>query len=294
MNNEPGSSRTRSGINRNDNSQYNIQRNRLNLFFYLSLESLSKGFSSSSDPHADIRFLADRNYRLLLYRVIVFVKRISLSSPLLNRAGEKGIIMVIMEARQVFKDYDQHDQSPSETYRFCPRCGASLRLVSHGNQSRHHCSQCGYVLYQNPSPGVVVLLVDNDRVLLGKRAGTVYRGGAWSLPGGFIEFDEDFLSAAHREVMEETGLIMVIQSLFSVVSNFFEPHLHTLVIVLVADVIGGGLSPGDDMVELGWWPLSGPLPDMAFSADIHVIERYHKTKIPGAPIDPRFATAGKR
>jgi 8-oxo-dGTP diphosphatase len=140
----------------------------------------------------------------------------------------------------------------------------------------------------------VALIVDNDAVLLGKRAREVYRGGAWSLPGGFIEFDEDFLSAAHREIMEETGLSVRIRSLFSVVSNFLQPDLHTLVIVLVAEITGGDLSPGDDMVELAWWPVSGPLPDMAFAADTHAIERYHKTKVPGAPIDPRFATAEKR
>jgi len=199
-----------------------------------------------------------------------------------------------MEVRQVFKDYQPHARGPIESYRFCPRCGGRLDLVSHGNQSRHHCSQCGYVLYQNPSPGVVVLLMDGNTVLLGKRAGKVYRGGTWSLPGGFIEFDEDFLSAAHREIMEETGLSMRIQSLFSVVSNFLEPDLHTLVIVLIATVLSGNPSPGDDMAELGWWPLSGPLPDMAFPADTHVIERYHTTRIHGAPIDPLFVTAEKR
>jgi ADP-ribose pyrophosphatase YjhB (NUDIX family) len=141
---------------------------------------------------------------------------------------------------------------------------------------------------------VVVLIVDNDTVVLGKRSLEVYRGGTWSLPGGFIEFDEDFLSAAHRETWEETGLSIRIQSLFSVVSNFLQPDLHTLVIVLVASITGGSLSPGDDMVELAWWPLSGPFPDMAFAADRHVIERYHHTRIPGAPIDPRFCIAEKR
>jgi len=115
-------------------------------------------------------------------------------------------------------------------------------------------------------------------------------GGKWSLPGGFIEFDEDFLSAAHREIMEETGLSMKILSIISVVSNFFSPELHTLVIVLTAEKTSGELKPGDDMVRLEWFPLSGPFPVMAFEADKHIITRYYKTKIAGTPVDSRFAS----
>lgn len=221
--------------------------------------------------------------------MVLFVKRISFSSLPLNCGGENSNIKSKMKAKQVFDHYQRLAQRPIDTHQYCPRCGARSRLASSGSHNSHQCPQCGYVLYQNPSPGVVALIIDNDKVLLGKRALDVYRGGRWSLPGGFIEFHEDFLSAAHREIMEETGLSIKIQSIVSVVSNFLKADLHTLVIVLLARKIGGDLSPGDDMVELEWFPLSGPFPDMAFSADTHVIERYHETRISGAPIDPRFA-----
>jgi len=42
-----------------------------------------------------------------------------------------------------------------------------------------------------------------------------------------------------------------------------------------------------DIVE--WFPLSGPLPDMAFEANAHSIERFGKTKLDGATADPDFA-----
>ena len=61
---------------------------------------------------------------------------------------------------------------------------------------------------------------------------------------GFIEYDEDFLTAALREVKEETGLDVEIRSLLSVVSNFLSPRLHTLAIVLLARVVGGELERG--------------------------------------------------
>jgi 8-oxo-dGTP diphosphatase len=195
-----------------------------------------------------------------------------------------------MEVKQVFYDYARNVQRPIDTHHFCPRCGARSRLMPTGRHSSLQCPRCDYVLYQNPSPGMVVLIVDDDKILLGERAHDVYMGGTWSLPGGFIEFDEDFLSAAHREIIEETGLSINIVSIISVVSNFHSAALHTLVIVLLAEKISGELKPGDDMVKLEWFSPSGPLPPMAFDADRHIIERYHQAGIAGAPIDPRFAT----
>jgi len=195
-----------------------------------------------------------------------------------------------MKTKQIFETYNRQAERKFDTLRFCPRCGARCDLISSGRQSRLECPRCSFILYQNPSPGVVALIVDDGMVLLGKRAKNVFLGGKWSLPGGFIELDEDFLSAAHREILEETGLSIRIISVIGVVSNFLSPQLHTLVIVLLAEKTGGTLRPGDDMDRLEWFPLSGSYPPMAFEADKHIIDRYHKTKMAGIPVDHRFAS----
>jgi 8-oxo-dGTP diphosphatase len=195
-----------------------------------------------------------------------------------------------MKTKQIFEVYNRLKNRAIDMDNYCPRCGAIFDLISSKRNSGVRCSRCGFILYKNPYPGVVVLIVDDDMILLGKRAKKVFMGEKWSLPGGFIEFDENFLSAAHREIMEETGLSIKIISIISVVSNFLSPELHTLVIVLLAKKISGMLRPGDDMEKLEWFPLSGPFPDMAFEADKHIINRYYKTKIAGTPIDPRFAS----
>ena len=195
-----------------------------------------------------------------------------------------------MKTKQIFETYNREKNRIITKFSYCPRCGARCISTSSVIHSKVRCPRCGFILYQNPSPGVVVLIVDNDMILLGERDNKVFMGGKWSLPGGFIEFDEDFLSAAHRETMEETGLSIKIISIISVVSNFFSPDLHTLVIVLLANKMNGTLRPGDDMVKLEWFPLSGPFPSMAFEADNHIINRYYTTKIPGTSVDPRFAS----
>ncbi len=194
-----------------------------------------------------------------------------------------------MEAKQIFAIYDRQGNTPIDGSRYCPQCGTRTDVRTFSNSHKLTCRRCGFVLYRNPFPGVVALVVDDDRILLGKRAQGVFKAGKWSLPGGFIEFEEDFLSATHREIREETGLSVKIKSILSVVSNFFSPELHTLVIVLLAERVSGTLQPGDDMARLEWFPVSGPFPDMAFEADEHIISRYHNTKFAGAPVDPRFA-----
>jgi ADP-ribose pyrophosphatase YjhB (NUDIX family) len=146
------------------------------------------------------------------------------------------------------------------------------------------------VRYRNPFPGVVVLVEDNGRVLLCRRSAQSFLPGRWCLPGGFIEYEEDFLSAGIREVREETGLWVSIASILSIVTNFLAPDLHTLVAVLLGKLTGGSPAPGDDVVSLDWAPLRGPFPDMAFGADRHIIERYAEGGLAGAPVDPRYGS----
>jgi len=54
--------------------------------------------------------------------------------------------------------------------------------------------------------GIAVIVVHEERVLLGKRKGAL-GAGTWSVPGGRLEFGEDIEQCARRELAEETGLV---------------------------------------------------------------------------------------
>jgi len=193
-----------------------------------------------------------------------------------------------MEPRQVFSSYQAENARPISDYRYCPRCGEPLAREDAAREPLR-CSLCGFTAYRNPYPGVVVLVEQEGKALLCKRSPESFKPDAWCLPGGFIEYDEDFLSAGIREVREETGLAVSIESILSVVTNFLAPKLHTLVIVLLGRIMGGPEQAGDDTVALKWVPMSGPLPELAFEADGHIIRRYAETRLSGAPVDPRFS-----
>jgi 8-oxo-dGTP diphosphatase len=192
-------------------------------------------------------------------------------------------------AKQVFFTYDRNEEGDSALFKYCPMCATQLAQKENAGKQRPTCPSCGFVQFRNPVPGVVVVIDHEGYVLLGRRQGG-YGEGKWGLPQGYIEFDEDFLSAAKREVKEETGLDVEIRSVLNVVSNLLSPRLHTLAIVLLASVVGGELRAGDDLETLEWVPISGQLPKMAFEADEYIIERYQTMKFKdGLPVDPDFA-----
>jgi 8-oxo-dGTP diphosphatase len=153
---------------------------------------------------------------------------------------------------------------------------------------RSACTACGFVHYVNPFPGVSVLIPYDGRVLLVKR-GRGALPGKWCMPCGAIEHAEDFLSAGIREAREETALEIEIVSLLSVCTNFFEGGTTTLVPVLEGRILSGTPTPdGDETIDIGWFA-PDELPEMAFEADGHIIQRYFATGLVGAPVDPLYA-----
>jgi len=132
--------------------------------------------------------------------------------------------------------------------RFCPRCGAALvRSDDHGTM-RPTCPACGYIHYRNPVPAAGVILPWKGELLLVKRKFDP-RAGAWCLPAGFMEYGETPARCARRELLEETGLRGRIRSLFGVYAGFDDPRVRAVLILYMAERIGGRLKPGDDAIE---------------------------------------------
>jgi len=193
-----------------------------------------------------------------------------------------------MIIKQYFNSYDGKQYSSELDFVYCPRCSIKLVKKEIDGSSRNYCSACHYVQYINPLPGVAVLIEKGGKVLIGKRSQNSFESGKWCLPCGYVEHHENYLNAAHREVIEETGLEIEITSLVNVSSNQLTPNLHTIVAVLTAEVIKGTPNPGDDLVELHWLSNNDPFPDMAFEGDEFTIGKYFEDKLVRIPVDPRF------
>jgi ADP-ribose pyrophosphatase YjhB (NUDIX family) len=182
--------------------------------------------------------------------------------------------------KQVYSYYNRIKTREAVDFKYCPKCQTRMILKESGGQERPTCTACGFTHFQNPLPAVCVAILDGDHILLGKRAGPPGEG-RWAIPSGYIEFDDDFISTAIQEAKEETGLDVEIQSVFNVISSFYSPKYHFLVIYLIAQSVGGELQAGDDMSEVAWFHLKGPLPDLAFKEDIDTIQTFADQRADG-------------
>jgi ADP-ribose pyrophosphatase YjhB (NUDIX family) len=192
--------------------------------------------------------------------------------------------------RQVFHAYDPAENDGLSELRYCPRCAARCEPREIGGRTRPACPACGFVHFRNPATGVAVLVLEGERVLLGRRAHTTRnRPGLWALPGGYVEFDEDFLSAARREVREETGLSIEVRAIVNVSMSYLSRDLHALTVVLAASPQGGTLRPDDGLDAVEWFPQAGPFPELAFEADAYILERHHQAPHSAIPADPRYS-----
>lgn len=118
---------------------------------------------------------------------------------------------------------------------------------------------------------LVVLTIADERLQLAlvERGVEPFRG-AFALPGGFILPHESVTDAAHRELLEETGLDIGIAHLeqlatFGAVDRDPRGRVITVAHLALAPALGL-LTGGSDARAAGWYPVED-LPDLAFDHD---------------------------
>ena len=115
-----------------------------------------------------------------------------------------------------------------------------------------------------PGIAVGVLVIENERVLLGKRHPDLVGGGHWCVPMGRLEYGEAIRDCGLRELWEESSLIAREIRVLSV-HNVILPTSHYLTFSLLAIDISGEAQAKSplEITEWGWFSLDD-LPEPLF------------------------------
>jgi ADP-ribose pyrophosphatase YjhB (NUDIX family) len=158
-------------------------------------------------------------------------------------------------------------------YRFCPVCGGILntQIIKENEPARLVCTQCRFVLYQDPKVVACTIVDMGGRILLLKRS-IKPRRGKWVLPGGFVDRGETVPAAAIREAEEECGIGIGIRELLGVYSYDGYP---VVVVVYVAEHRSGDPVAGDEVLAASLFrPEEIPWEDLAFQSTTEALKDY--------------------
>ncbi|HEX5132522.1 MAG TPA: NUDIX hydrolase [Candidatus Krumholzibacteria bacterium] len=148
---------------------------------------------------------------------------------------------------------------------YCSRCGGPLSPRKIDDRVRAVCGRCGFVAYRNPAPAAGVIVVETGAVLLVQRKFDP-REGLWTLPAGFLEYDEHVEECAVRETREETGLDVALDGLFGAYMAMDDPRVQVVLLLYRAHRTGGELRAGDDAADARFFALDGLPAGIAFRA----------------------------
>lgn len=150
------------------------------------------------------------------------------------------------------------------------------RRVPEGDtMERLVCGQCGHIAYSNPKIVVGSVVVQDERILLCRRA-IDPRKGFWTLPAGFLEEHETPEAGARREAREEAQAEIALDALLAIYSV---PHISQVQLMYRGRFAAPGFSPGPESLEtrlFEWDEI--PWAELAFPSVKWALEHYRQSR----------------
>lgn len=137
---------------------------------------------------------------------------------------------------------------------FCGICGAPMKM--HTDISKR-CTRCGKEVWPQLATAVIVLIHRGDEVLLVHARN--FKGNFMGLVAGFVETGETLEEAVHREVMEETNLVITNLRYFG---SQPWPYPCGLMVGFNADYVSGEIKLQTEELARGAWFTKDNLPQI--------------------------------
>ncbi|MQS35890.1 NUDIX domain-containing protein [Streptomyces katsurahamanus] len=160
---------------------------------------------------------------------------------------------------------------PKDSY--CGNCGAPYGSAAGWPRT---CPACGDTAYRNPLPVAVALQpvcdADGAGLVVITRAIEPGRGGI-ALPGGFIDFGEEWQEAVVRELAEETGIQAAARDV-RLADALSAPSGHLLLFGLLPERPAGELPPAAPTDETTGRHLLRTPAELAFPLHTTAVRRW--------------------
>ena len=133
--------------------------------------------------------------------------------------------------------------------------------------------------------GVGVLVLKDNKILLGKRnddankASSLLHGeGTWTMPGGKVDFGENVITAAKRELYEETGINTNNLEVFCVNEEILpDVHFVTLGLILKECEQSPETKEPIEITEWKWFDMDN-LPVNIYPPSKKILNNYKQNK----------------
>lgn len=131
---------------------------------------------------------------------------------------------------------------------FCGRCGSPTE--DKADERAKRCPSCGHVEYPSMAPAMIVAIIKNRQILLGRRRGQP--ADRYSVLAGFVEPGETLEDCVRREVREEVGLDVKQIRYFG---SQPWPFPNSLMVGFTAVHAGGEIAIDNrEIVDAKWFP----------------------------------------
>lgn len=146
--------------------------------------------------------------------------------------------------------------------------------------NKHRIIIVNYECSSRPEVGVGLLIVKNDKILLGKRLAS-HGTGSYGGPGGHLELGESFEDCITREVTEEAGANIRFRNLrFLCLTNMIKYSKHYVDIGMIAEYDSGEpeVAEPDKLESWNWYDIDQP-PTPLFGCVKNYIKAYKIGKV---------------
>lgn len=159
--------------------------------------------------------------------------------------------------------------------KYCCFCGRELvpKTLRDGS-TEQYCTECDHVFFDSPSPAVIVVVTETNRVLLTKSGGPAYP--YWGLVAGHVKSGETAEEAAAREVYEEVGLKIFD---LEILRTYAMKNNNLLMIGFSAKTNSFGIAKSNELEEAAWFRINEQLPMRPNSISAQIVKQIQDNQV---------------